>query len=228
MLNCSPSPKRSVDIARFVWSPNPNGAYPRLVHFRVYTSIPYLRFFDLQNHSHIPFFNSRTFKSQCLLHIPQSTCRGLPPFSSPIERAITLHHYCGLSRRLARSPPLIRPTSPSTLHPTRPPTTATTTHRQAGSSVFLQARSTKMRVGRIRGCMGSGAVWPWGLWLMLISRIRRKSFKHFFLRLWRVWRWGKRLWMHRRIWETSSAWQEGVHGAGDSTISFGEAWSEWN
>ena len=30
--NCSPSPKRSVDIARYVWSPNPNGAYPRLVH----------------------------------------------------------------------------------------------------------------------------------------------------------------------------------------------------
>ena len=36
-----------------------------------------------------------------------------------------------------------------------------------------------MRVGRIRGCMGFGAVWPLGLWLMLISRIHRKSVQAF-------------------------------------------------
>ena len=140
--------------------------------------------------------NSQTTKSQCLLYVPQSTCRGLPPSSSPIQRAIPLHHYHGLSRRLARSPPLTRPTSPSTLHPTRPPTRATTTPRQAGSLAFLQARSTRMRVGRIRGCMGFGAVCYWGLWLMLISRIRRKSLKLFFLRVWRVWGWGKAVWMY--------------------------------
>ena len=36
-----------------------------------------------------------------------------------------------------------------------------------------------MRVGRIRGFMGFGAVWPLGLWLMLTSRIHRKSVQAF-------------------------------------------------
>ena len=50
---------------------------------------------------------------------------------------------------------------------------------------------------------------------MLTSRIRRKSFKHFFLRVWRVWGGGgKRFSVYGVIYETSSAWQEGVHGAG--------------
>ena len=34
----SPSPKPSLIIARFVWSPNPNGAYPTMVHIQVNAS----------------------------------------------------------------------------------------------------------------------------------------------------------------------------------------------
>lgn len=124
--------------------------------------------------SHSPLLTTapiRNKHTQCLLYAPQSTSPDLPPSSSPIQRDIS--RPCA-PQRLAHSPPLTRQTSQSIPRPTQPRTKATTIRRPDGCLASHRARSTRTRGGRMRGCMGFGAVCSWGSWLMLTSLILRK------------------------------------------------------
>lgn len=98
--------------------------------------------------------------AQCLLYAPKSTSLDRPPSSPHIQRDIFHHHA---PQRLAPSPPLTRQTFPSTLRQTQLHTRATMIHHPAGFLESLRARNTRRKDGRMRGCMGIGAVCCWGL-----------------------------------------------------------------